>query len=535
MGETMKNSLKIMGAFLIMLLIWNSYTNVTKASTFREVYTVNSASGVILREAPSTGSTSLHHMTYGTSGTVFSVENGWARIQVDGITGYAPVSFLKKAVGNIKIASSKGGVIVRESASATSKNLATLQYKMIVEEFSAENGWSFVQYGNITGYVASNFIGKPTTYPATVASKSGVVVKNIASSSGASVGALTNGKNVLVHSELAGWAYVTSGDVKGYVVASFLSKGTAAPTTSNIVNPKQIITHQKMTTYLQQIAAKYPSFTELKQIGASVEKRPIYAIRIGNGKKEVLFDASVHAREHMTTNVLLEMIDTYSAHYAAGSSYQGYNVKSVLDKTAIWFVPMVNPDGVTLVQLGANAVANKSNVLAINGSSNFNRWKSNVRGVDLNDNFDSRWSKINNSRPGPSYMQYRGPRAFSEPEAQALGNFMTSRPFKTNISYHSSGQIMYWFNYQKTAELNRDKALANQLSQITGYKVMPPQYLPGSGASGDYFIQETGMPGIVLEISPYAGDNPVPLSRWDRIWTENSKIGLYIANEASKR
>ena len=94
MGETMKKSLKLLGAFLIMLLICNSYMNVTEASDFREVYTVNSASGVLLREAPSTGSASLQHMTYGTHGTVFSIdENGWAHLQVDGISGYAPVSY----------------------------------------------------------------------------------------------------------------------------------------------------------------------------------------------------------------------------------------------------------------------------------------------------------------------------------------------------------------------------------------------------------------------------------------------------------
>ena len=534
----MKKSLKQLGAFLILLLIWNSYTNVTEASTFREVYTVNSGSGVLLREAPSTGSASIQHLTYGTFGTVFSIDaNGWARIQVDGVTGYAPINFFKKATGTIKIANSIGGLIVRESPSPTSKNLATLKYKMIIEEFSARGGWSFVQYGNITGYVASNFIGKPITYPAIVASKSGVVVKNIASTSGASIAAIPNGKKVEVHSELMGWAYVSVGDTKGYVVASFLTKEmpVTIPSTNNLINPKQVITHKEMTTFLQQIAAKYPRFTELKQIGTSVEKRPIYAIRIGNGKKEVLFDASIHAREHMTTNVLLEMIDTYSANYASGSSYLGFNVRSVLDKTAIWFVPMMNPDGVTLVQLGANAVANKTSVLSINGSSDFNRWKSNIRGVDLNDNFDSEWSKISNSRPGPSYMQYRGPYAFSEPEAKALGNFMTSRPFKTNISYHSSGQIIYWFNYQKAIELSRDRGLASQLSQITGYKVMPPQYLTGSGASADYFIQETAMPGIVLEISPYVGEKPIPLSNWDLIWKQNAKVGLYVANEAAKR
>ena len=61
----------------------------------------------------------------------------------------------------------------------------------------------------------------------------------------------------------------------------------------------------------------------------------------------------------MTTNVLMEMIDTYTESYRKKSTFAGYNVKSTLDKTSIWFVPMMNPDGVTLVQKGLNGVDSK--------------------------------------------------------------------------------------------------------------------------------------------------------------------------------
>ena len=64
---------------------------------------------------------------------------------------------------------------------------------------------------------------------------------------------------------------------------------------------------------------------------------------------------------------------------------------------------------------------------------------------------------------------------------------------------------------------------------------MPPQYLPGSGSSADWFIQQTKMPGITLEISPYIGEKQVPLEKWDAIWRQNNKVGLYLALEASKR
>ena len=70
-------------------------------------------------------------------------------------------------------------------------------------------------------------------------------------------------------------------------------------------------------------------------------------------------DAAIHAREHMTTNVLMEMIDNYTVAYRKSSSFAGYNVKSTLNKTSIWFVPMMNPDGVTLVQKVINSIDSK--------------------------------------------------------------------------------------------------------------------------------------------------------------------------------
>lgn len=303
----------------------------------------------------------------------------------------------------------------------------------------------------------------------------------------------------------------------------------------DLLQPKKNLTYEEMVYFLQVVAALYPEFTKLEQIGKSVEGKAIYAIRIGNGQKEVLLDASMHAREHMTTNVLAEMIDTYSIHYENKSVYGGYNVRNTLEQTAIWFVPMMNPDGVTLVQSGPKSLKNGELATKINGSLNFNRWKANVRGVDLNDNFASGWEKIKGGNKKPAYMAYKGPSTFSEPEAKALRDFVKKHKFKTYVSYHSSGQIMYWFNYQKAAQSKRDQALAKSLSKITGYKVMPPQYLPGSGSSADWFIQETKMPGITLEISPYVGEKPVPLTKWDAIWRQNNKVGLYLATEASKR
>lgn len=305
---------------------------------------------------------------------------------------------------------------------------------------------------------------------------------------------------------------------------------------TNVIQPKQSFSHLETAYYLQVFAAMYPEFTELKRIGKSVEGRDIYALKLGKGKKEILMDASVHAREHMSTNVLLEMLDTYSFQYLKNLTYEGFPSRSILNNVSIWFVPMMNPDGVTLVQSGANSVQNGALATKINnGSTNFQAWKANVRGVDLNDNFDSGWEKITSTVNEPSPSGYRGPRVFSEPESQALRNFVLSRDFKGYYSYHTSGQIIYWFQFQKGTQASRDLNLARKVSSLTGYQIVPPMYKLGSGASTDWFIETSKMPGLVIEISPYVGNKTVPLAYWDSIWKQNRKVGLFLAKDADSR
>lgn len=71
---------------------------------------------------------------------------------------------------------------------------------MVVKDFgSVGNGWSYVQYGNVIGYAATNFMSesKPITkYVLT----HGLLVRNIASSSGSNVKELMKYDEVLVHS-----------------------------------------------------------------------------------------------------------------------------------------------------------------------------------------------------------------------------------------------------------------------------------------------------------------------------------------------
>ncbi|OIJ11710.1 hypothetical protein BKP37_14795 [Anaerobacillus alkalilacustris] len=305
-------------------------------------------------------------------------------------------------------------------------------------------------------------------------------------------------------------------------------QGIALHQPKRIVNAKvQNYTFAQMEKDLAQLQAMYPNFMETRVIGKSLDGRDIYAVKLGHGKTEVFFNAASHAREHMTTNVLMKMIDEYAYAYAKGNHYGGFNVRNVLNNTSIWFVPMWNPDGVTLVQQGPGAIRSaplRQNAININGgSTNFNSWKANIRGVDINRQFPALWDTITNNPGGPSRENYKGPRPLSEPESLAVYTFVLSKNFQTAISYHSSGEVIFTRNPGHVAQI---------VSQKTNYPIVNLTWSNSGGGFSDWFVLEQKKPGLTPEISPHVGPRPVPVANWDRVWNQNNTVGLIVADEA---
>jgi subtilisin family serine protease/murein tripeptide amidase MpaA len=314
---------------------------------------------------------------------------------------------------------------------------------------------------------------------------------------------------------------------KHLTMAQNRTKPIKPPVIKKVVNGKvQNYTYVQMQKDISDLEKMYPDLIQKSVIGKSLDGRDIYAIKLGNGKNEVFVNASSHAREHMTTNVVMKMIDEYAYAYAKGNRFGGFNVREVLDQTSIWFVPMWNPDGVTLVQLGPSAIKNNSlRQTAINinrGSHNFASWKSNVRGVDINRQFPVLWDTIANNPGKPAESHYKGPKPLSEPEALAVYDFVLSRNFKTVVAYHSSGEVIYTRNPGHVAQI---------VSNKTGYPIIDLSRSTSGGGFSDWFVLTQKKPGITPEISPYVGPRPVPVANWDNIWRQNNSVGLIVAEE----
>ena len=138
---------------------------------------------------------------------------------------------------------------------------------------------------------------------------------------------------------------------------------------------------------IEQLKKKY-KFLNFGNIGYSVLGKPIPYIRLGNGRKEVMYAASFHANEWITSTVLMKFVEDYARNYEQNGFLYGYNVRELFNNTSIYIIPMVNPDGVDLVTGVIPEDTGRYNQFK-DISLNFpsipfpSGWKANFNGVDL--------------------------------------------------------------------------------------------------------------------------------------------------------
>jgi hypothetical protein len=483
--------------------------------------------------------TPIAKLTKGSSYSYVGRMGNWYKVIVSGREGYihkdgvkleftAKDKYFEVSTDNLAVHKNVNGELVQ---------IGTLKKGQVFKRVSDQENWHYFKFGSTDAYVwkgatipwreglSKDKMGQKSTRVEFVATEDLSVYDN---STGKLmlIGKMSKGTASPVVARMGNWLEINFVGRKAFVYSPATKINV-----KRIVRPIQEYTYEEMVNDLRTLALMYPETTELKTIGKSVDGRDLYAMKLGKGNREILVDASHHAREHITTNLVMSMLDEYAYAYEKGEHFYGMNVPEILNKTSIWFVPMVNPDGVTLVQKGHKSAKNPAEVLRINNfSTDFSSWKANIRGVDLNRQYPADWENILFNTGKPSPKNYKGTRPFTEPEAIAMYNFVKQHNFKASATYHSSGEIIYWY-FNQTKNYTRDMALAAKIGHITGYSLVRPVYTP-SAAFQDWFIKQEGFPSFTIEVSPYVVEGEVPLRNFTRIWDQNKTIGLVIAKAA---
>ena len=205
-------------------------------------------------------------------------------------------------------------------------------------------------------------------------------------------------------------------------------------------------TFDEIEENLDELTDLYPNiFTEKFSIGTSLEGRNIWGIKISDNpnidedEPEALYTGLHHSREPMSYMNLF-----YFMHWL-GENYQTDDLAThIVDNRELWFIPAINPDGLVYNQSIApngGGMQRKNARQTCNGTPT---------GVDLNRNYSYMWGFDNDgSSPDGCSETYRGTSPFSEPETQAVANFVEQHSFPLAMNYHSySNLLIYPFGYE---------------------------------------------------------------------------------------
>lgn len=264
---------------------------------------------------------------------------------------------------------------------------------------------------------------------------------------------------------------------------------------------------QEVEAKLKQINQKFPQFTRLEQIGTSSQGRAIWGLLLSStpqrsdpnyfNKPTIIFDGMHHAREIMTSEIVMDVADVVlgvkKTRSAWNQVFEGWN---------IWIVPMLNVDG-------NNIVWTQNSWWRKNARSD----KGSVYGVDINRNYPFKWNTCNGSSGSKTSDTYRGDKPGSEPESQALAKLGYLAYPTTSLSYHSYSEIIlypYGCQGSLTSEAALYQKVGNELAQLLPKDSGKGTYTAGTpwqllysvdGDSMSFMHSEFGALAYTLEVN----------------------------------
>ena len=299
----------------------------------------------------------------------------------------------------------------------------------------------------------------------------------------------------------------------------------------SIVQTDVPITAELAEGWLDALRDAYP-FLETELLARTAFGRPIYAVKLGQGERRVLYSAAHHANEWLTAAVLLKFIEDYAEALQNDTQLGGISARALYQNAAIHLVPLVNPDGVDLVTgaigPGAEQYERAREFAGFYPNIPFpDGWKANLNGVDLNLQYPAGWLRAREikfsqgfTRPGP--RDYVGRFPLSQIESQALYDYTERIDPAAVIAWHSQGEVIYW--QYGGIEVPGARELAERFAQVSGYRLEDTPYNSSFAGYKDWFIQAFRRPGFTIEVG--SGENPLPLSQFDPIYTASLPILL---------
>ncbi len=282
---------------------------------------------------------------------------------------------------------------------------------------------------------------------------------------------------------------------------------------------------------VRKLVDAYP-FLRTEVLTTTAFGRPVQTVVIGQGDRKVIYSASHHANEWITTPVLMKFLEDLAEAVQNNGKLFGVEAQNIVNAATIHIVPMVDPDGVDLVT-GAIEPGTLEYETANRIADNFpsipfpNGWKANLLGVDLNLQYPAGWLQAREIKFGqgfnkPAPRDYVGRAPLNQRESIALAQYTEDIDPALVLAYHTQGKVIYW--QFKDYKVPGARELAEEFARLSGYAMEDTPYESSFAGYKDWFIQNWRRPGFTIEVG--SGENPLPLEQFDEIYKDN--LGILV-------
>lgn len=225
---------------------------------------------------------------------------------------------------------------------------------------------------------------------------------------------------------------------------------------------------------------------ERKVIGTSVEGRTIEAYLYGKGGTHLLFVGGIHGGYEWNTVILAYLF----------MDYLEANPNIIPKNLTIAIVPSANPDGIYRVvgKKGRFETEDVPNDQKLAESGRFN-----ARGVDLNRNFDCKWKPKSTWK---NKVVSGGSKAFSEPEATALRDFIFDYAPDSVIFWHSKANAVYASKCEYGI-LPKTLGLMNTYARASGYTAIKSFDAYETSGDSEGWLASINIPSITVELKTH--------------------------------
>lgn len=300
---------------------------------------------------------------------------------------------------------------------------------------------------------------------------------------------------------------------------------------NRLFNQPCILDYEALMLRVSVLGERY-HFLQLGCLGNSVLGRPIPLLTLGRGEKKCLYVATHHAMEWITSSLLLRFINDFCTSVERETQIEGVFPSWMMDTYTLYFVPMLNPDGVEYQIHGINPENPLyDRVLKMNGGQiDFSHWQANARGVDLNHNYDAEFSAYKEIEAelgidGGAPTKYSGESPESEPETAALCNLIRCcSPLDGVMTLHTQGEEIYYQSGGKT--LPRSAKIAQKIAALTGYRLSTTTGTAAYGGLTDWCVQSLDLPAFTVECG--LGENPLSPTKLSSIYCKLRQMLFYF-------